>query len=102
MRKALLAAMPLLVLSACQTVGGPGGSRYFDCRDGRMLKVTYMRNGAMMQVGNERAVMLDAVPGVDSTYERNGYRLHVVGDTATWNGLTREAPHVCSRVAVPR
>lgn len=104
MKKSLMVALPFLLLGACQSVGGPGVSSYFDCRNSKMLKVTYVKNGALVEVDNGRPIMLKSVPGIGgASYEnRGGYRLRVMGDTATWNGPTREAPYTCSSVAVPR
>lgn len=90
-------------LAGCQTVGGPGVSSYFDCRDGDMLKVTYTKHGAVMQIGKGVPIHMRSVSAVGgSNFEGMGYSLRVVGDTATWSGKTREAPHMCRRVAVPR
>lgn len=97
-------ALSLLAISGCQTVGGPGVSSYFDCGGGERIQVTYGRGGgAALRINNARPILLKSVQGVGgSNFEGFGYRLSVMGDTATWSGLTREAPHQCRRVAVPR
>lgn len=103
MKRIVLLGALCAALAGCQTVGGPGGSSYFDCRDGTMLKVTYTRQGAVMQMGKGRMIHLRSVSSVGgSNFEGMGYTLRVTGDTATWSGMTREAPHVCRGVAVPR
>ena len=106
MRIALPAAVSFaaLLLGGCTTVGGPGASSYFDCGDGKMLKATFSRQRAMMQVDNGPLISLKATPAVrGQIYEGGaGLRLAVDGDVATWSGRTREAPATCRRVAVPR
>lgn len=103
MKRIAILAAACAVLSGCQTVGGPGVSSYFDCRDGTMLKVTYKRGAALVQVNKGHVIALRSVSSVGgSNYEGMGYNLRVMGDTATWSGKTREAPKMCRRVAVPR
>lgn len=104
MRAIIILAAATLPLAACQTVGGPGVSSYFACQTGETIKVTYGKGGgAALQIGTGRPIFLTSVQGTGgSNFEGFGYRLSVMGDTATWSGLTREAPHQCSRVAVPR
>ena len=104
MRLAITVSLAILTLAACQTVGGPGVSSYFACRPDGTIKVTYGKGGgAALQVDNGRPIVLKSVQGPGGTnFEGFGYRLSVMGDTATWSGLTREAPHQCRRMAVPR
>ena len=103
MRVQSFAGVAALLLASCQTVGGPGASSYFSCSTGETIKVTYGRGGAALQIGRDRPILLRSVQGAGGTnFEGFGYRLSVMGDTATWSGLTREAPHQCRRVAVPR
>ena len=104
MRAMTFLAVAAVALVGCQTIGGPGVSSYFDCGSGETIKVTYgKRGGAALQINNGRTILLKSVQGVGGTnFEGFGYRLSVMGDTATWSGLTREAPHQCRRVAVPR
>ena len=104
MKKVMASLAALTALAGCQTIGGPGVSSYFDCNNGTMLKVTYAKRGATVQVGGSAIpIFLRSVPSVGGTsFEGGGYNLRVMGDTATWSGPTREAPKTCSRVAVPR
>ena len=69
-----------------------------------MLKVTYRRAGAIVQVNNGAPIVLKSTPANQGQiYEGGaGWRLAVNGDTATWSGRTREAPATCRRVVVPR
>ncbi|AKM07197.1 hypothetical protein [Pelagerythrobacter marensis] len=101
-RIAIIAALGL-GLAACAT-GGPGKSSYFSCQDGSMLKVTFAHGGATVVKGNAAPVYVRGKQSVGASVFENraGYRLQVSGDTATWSGITREAPHRCARVAVPR
>lgn len=93
-----------LLLSACQTMGGPGASSYYECDRGTQLKVDYLRNGALVSVDGRRALPLKVAQSIGGqTYEgAGGARLRVNSGTATWNGADRSAPQSCRSIAVPR
>ena len=104
MRKILFVCGAALGLAACQSVGGPGVSTYMECTSGLRLKIDSVGSErVLVSVNNRRPVALRQVPSASGAlYEGRGYRLHSKGDEAIWSGLTREAPHQCRKVAVPR
>ncbi len=104
MHRGILVGAAALSLAACQSVGGPGVSTYMECTSGLRLKIDNLGSEmVLVSVNNNRPVALRLVPsGSGALYEGRGYRLHNKGDEAIWSGLTREAPHQCRKVAVPR
>jgi membrane-bound inhibitor of C-type lysozyme len=104
MQKMMLIGAAALTLSACQSVGGPGVSTYMECTSGLRLKIDNLGSEmVLVSVNGQRPVALRQVPsGSGALYEGRGYRLHNKGNEAIWSGLTREAPHQCRTVAVPR
>jgi membrane-bound inhibitor of C-type lysozyme len=104
MRKLLLVVAVSLILAACQSVGGPGVSTYMECTSGLTLRIENLgREEILVSVNNSRPVALRQIRSASGVlYEGRGYRLHNKGDEAIWSGLTREAPHQCRTVAVPR
>ncbi|MGV1683887.1 MliC family protein [Sphingopyxis sp. NJF-3] len=102
--RAGLALGGALLLGACQTVGGPGGSSYYECDRGTRLKIDYVRNGALVSVDGRRALPLRTTQSVGGqNYEgAGGARLHIQGGSATWNTADRSAPQTCRQVAMPR
>lgn len=91
------------LLAACETVGGPGVSTYYECDRGLRLKVDTAGNARLVSVNGRRAVpMRPVAAAIEPTWEGGGNSLRISGDTATWTGQTREAPYTCRRVAVQR
>lgn len=102
-RTIISAGLAAALLGGCQTIGGPGVSAYYDCDRGVRLKVDRVGNGVFVAVNDARPILLQPVAAAhEPTYEGAGGSLRVTGDTATWNGRTREAPYSCRKVAVPR
>jgi membrane-bound inhibitor of C-type lysozyme len=92
-----------VALGGCQTMGSPGGSTFFECDRGTRLTVTYIGPGASVRVNDGRPIILRQVgSNAGTAYEGGGYMMQVNGNTATWSGMTREAPYTCREVAVPR
>ncbi len=107
MNKLVMTAMMLggvITLSGCQTHGGPGVSNYYECDRGTRLKVSYLRNGALVSVNGRRTLPLKSVPGIGGgSYEgAGGVRLRQEGGRVIWNTADRSAPESCREVAVPR
>lgn len=104
MRKVIVLGAAALTLAACQSIGGPGVSTYMECTSGTRLKIDNLGSEAILvSVNNGRPIALRQVPSASgAAYEGRGYRLHTKGSEAVWTGLTREAPHQCSTVVLPR
>lgn len=104
MHKVIVLGAAALTLAACQSVGGPGVSTYMECTGGIRLKIDNLGSEVVLvSVNNKRPIALRQTPAASGViYEGRGYRLHTKGNEAVWTGLTREAPHQCSTVVVPR
>jgi hypothetical protein len=101
---ALILAGTLVALSACRTVGTPGGSNFYDCNQGTRLVVDYVGATAIVKVNNRGRIVLKQTPSVNgSVYEgRKGQRLERTGGGVIWNTALRMAPETCRSVIVPR
>ena len=75
----------------------PGVGTYYECDRGTRLKVDCVRDGALVSVNGDRARPLRQVASASgAAYEkRGGWRLHVKGGEAVWNGAERSAPEKC-------
>lgn len=100
----LTAAVLAAALGGCASVGGPGGSIYYECDRGTRLKVDYFPKGAEVSVnGGRTRAMKETASASGAAYENGfGWRLHTKGSEAIWNTAVRSAPEICRQVAVPR
>ncbi len=92
---------PLSVMTAaCMTGDVPArtGTAY-SCSGGTELRVTYLRNGALVGIDGRRAIPFKQTPSNSgAVYESGAMRLARGGNSVTWNTAERSAPESCQVV----
>lgn len=90
-------AAATLMTAACVSHDAPARTgQAYACTDGTQLRVTYLRNGALVSVDGARAIPFARTESISgAVYENGASRLARSGNQVTWNTAQRSAPVTC-------